>query len=106
MLVVNTEKLLADQAELLAKRDANLAEVEAQAEKYAIERGYDEEKTAKFVAYTKGLEGDGLSSEESAKLDLLTSYIEEVEDPIEEHEDQAAATEESVGTVDATYTNI
>ena len=76
---VNEEKLLRDQAELVAKRDANLAEIEAQAMKYAIERGYDEEKTSKFVAYTKGLEGDGLSLEEKAKLDFLTSYIDEFE---------------------------
>lgn len=101
MQKVNAEKLLLDHAELVANREANLAEIEKQAKIYAIDRGYSEEKTAQFVAFTKELEGDGLSAEETAKLALLGSYIDEVEDPVEEP-DPAEPTEvenvEAVGT--------
>lgn len=84
MLKVNEEQLLLDHKELVDKKEKNLAAIEKQATLYAIERGYDEEKTAQFVAFTKDLEGDGLTLEETAKLELLSSYIEEVEDPAQE----------------------
>lgn len=96
MLKVNEEKLLHDHAELIEKREEHLAEIEKQATLYAIERSYSEEKTAQFVAFTKELEGDGLSAEDRAKLDLLASYIEEVEDPAEEvGSDEGAPSEEA-----------
>lgn len=84
MLKVNEEKLLVDHKALVDKRETNLAAIEKQATLYAIERGYDEAKTAQFVAFTKELEGNGLTAEETAKLELLSSYIEEVEEPAQE----------------------
>lgn len=86
MQKVNVEKLLLDHAGLIVKREEHLAEIEKQATLYAIERGYDEAKTEQFVAFTKELEGDGLSAEDKAKLEILESYIEEVEDSVEEAE--------------------
>ncbi len=86
MQKVNEDKLLLDYMELSEQAENNLIEIEARATQYAIERGYDEEKTAKFVAFTKELEGNGLTEEENAKLKLLGSYIDEVEDPVEEPE--------------------
>lgn len=108
MKKVNEEKLLLDHAELVAKREANLAEIEKQATIYAIDRGYSEEKTAQFIAFTKELEGDGLSAEENAKLELLESYIEEVEDPAVETEvDETEATAEAtVATSPTTFYGI
>ena len=95
MLKVNEEKLLHDHAELVAKREENLAEVEADAREYATAHSYSDEKTEKFVAFTKELEGDGLSAEDKARLDILESYIEEVEDPVEEAviDDEASQTD-------------
>ena len=84
MLKVNEEKLLLDHKALVDKRETNLAEIERQATLYAVERGYDEAKTEQFVAFTKELEGNGLTAEENAKLELLSTYIEEVEEPAQE----------------------
>ena len=96
MQKVNEEKLLHDHAELVAKREENLAEVEADAREYAANHGYSEDKTEQFVAFTKELEGDGLSTDEKAKLELLASYIEEVEDFAEEAgSDEGAPSEEA-----------
>ena len=101
MLKVNEDKLLLDYLELSEKAEKNLVEIENQATIYAVDRGYDEEKTAKFVAFTKELEGNGLSAEENTKLELLGSYIDEVEGLVEEPESgepaEAEHTEE-VGT--------
>ena len=91
MLKVNEKKLLDDHAELVDKRASNLEEIRAQALQYAAQRGYDEEKTERFIAYMQHeMEGDGLSADESARLELLASYIEEVEDPVEEHEGETS----------------
>lgn len=84
MLKVNEEKLLLDHKALVDKRETNLAAIEKQSTLYAIDRGYDEAKTAQFVAFTKELEGNGLTAEETVKLELLSSYIEEVEEPAQE----------------------
>ena len=105
MLKVNEEKLLRDYDELVGKRTASLGEIEEQARNYAVSRGYDEEKTAKFVAYTCELEGDGLSTEERFKLTLLESYIEDIEEleekplPEEEPQDEASAIEPIYGLI-------
>ena len=93
MLKVNEERLLHDREELVARREVNLAEIEADAREYAIARGYDEDKTERFVAFTKELEGNGLSAEEKTKLEILESYIEEVEEPVEEMEEDEAKTD-------------
>ena len=102
MQKVNEEKLLLDHAGLIVKREEHLAEIEADARLYAASHGYDEEKTEKFVAFTKGLEGDGLSAEDKAKLEILEAYIEEVEDPAEEVEIDGEASKtdnEAVGGI-------
>lgn len=104
MLKVNEGKLLFDHEQLVAKRETNLAEVEADARAYAEAHDYDEEKTEKFIAFTKELEGDGLSSEEKAKLEILESYIEEVEDPVEETvADGNASTASSEKAIESGY---
>ena len=104
MQKVNEEKLLLDYAGLIVKREEHLAEIEADAREYATNHGYDEEKTEKFVAFTKELEGDGLSAEDKAKLEILESYIEEVEEPVEEAaiDGEASKTDTEVATAAAT----
>lgn len=105
MLKVNEEKLLGDYEKLVSKRTANLGEIEEQARNYAVSRGYDEGKTAKFVAYTCELEGDGLSNEERFKLTLLESYIEDLEEleeetlPEEEPQNEASVIEPTYGLI-------
>ena len=100
MLKVNEKKLLLDHKALVDKRETNLAEIEKQATLYAIDRGYDETKTAQFVAFTKELEGNGLPAEENAKLELLSAYVEEVEEPAQEE----VADETPVGDLNAAVT--
>lgn len=80
MLKVNEEKLLLDHKELVEKKEKSLAEIEVDAKAYAVAHGYNEEKTAKFIAFTQDLQGNGLSVEEKIKLDILGSYIDEVEE--------------------------
>lgn len=84
MLKVNEEKLLHDHKELVEKKEKNLAAIEVDAKAYAVAHGYDEEKTAKFIAFTQEIQGNGLSDKENAKLDILSAYIDEVEEPVEE----------------------
>lgn len=85
MLKVDKEKILQDYCELVAEKDNNLSKIEADARAYALAHGYNEEKTQKFIAFvTQEIEGNGLSAEESAKLEILSSYIDEVEESIEE----------------------
>ena len=97
MLKVNEERLLLDHKELVDKREANLAAIEKQATLYAIDRGYDEAKMAQFVAFTKDLEGNGLTAEETVKLEILETYIEEVE----EHAQEEVAEATPVGDLNA-----
>lgn len=78
MLQVNEEKMLKDYADLVKKQEENLAKIEVDAKAYAATHGYDEDKTARFVEFTQGIEGNGLSDEENKKLEILGSYIEEV----------------------------
>ena len=92
MLKVNEEKILADYNSLVEKKEKGLAAVEADAKSYATAHGYDEEKTAKFVAFTQGLQGSGLSDKELAKLEILGSYIEDVKEE-ESEEDPAVESE-------------
>ena len=89
---------------MVDKRKANLAEIEKQATLYAAERGYDEAKTAQFVSFTIELEGDGLSVEEKAKLELFSSYIEEVEESAEEPAQEEVAEATPVDDLDAAAT--
>lgn len=94
MLKVNEEKILFDHKELVEKKEKNLAAIEIDAKAYAVAHGYDEEKTAKFIAFTQDIQGNGLSDKEKAKLEILTGYIDEVEEPVaEEAESAEVATE-------------
>lgn len=86
MLKVNEQKVLADVKALIDKKSENLAKIEVDAKGYATAHGYDEEKTAKFVKFTQELQDNGLSAEETAKLELLSSYIDEVEEEVVEEE--------------------
>ena len=101
MLKVNEEKILADYLSLVEKKEKGLFAVETDAKAYAVAHGYDEEKTAKFVAFTQEIQGSGLSDKELARLDILGSYIEEIEEPAEE-----SAESEYVAATTATITNI
>ena len=83
MLKVNEEKILADYNSLVEKKEKGLSAVETDAKAYAMAHGYDEEKTAKFVAFTQEIQGSGLSDNELDKLEVLGSYIEEIEVPAE-----------------------
>lgn len=96
MLKVNEEKVLQDYCELVTKKDDNLGKIEVDARAYARAHGYDEEKTAKFVAFTQDIEGNGLSEEDSAKLALLNAYIVNVEEIDEPIDDEAVAGVENV----------
>lgn len=87
MLKVNEEKIIEDYSVLVSKQERNLAAIEVDAKAYAVSHGYDEEKTAKFVAFTQDIQGNGLSDKENAKLDILSAYIDEVEEPAEQHEE-------------------
>lgn len=82
MLKVNEEKILLDHKELVEKKDKNLAAIEVDAKAYAVAHGYDEEKTAKFVAFTQDIQGNGLSDKENVKLEILSDYIDEVEETV------------------------
>lgn len=111
MLKVNEDKILQDHDSLIAKKNENLANIEADAKVYATSHGYDEEKTIKFVKFTQELQGNGLSAEETAKLELLSSYIDEVEEEVAEGEmvkcNVVPTTEDEVATSTvATINNI
>jgi len=102
MLQVNEEKMLKDYADLVKKQEENLAKIEVDAKAYAATHGYDEDKTARFVEFTQGIEGNGLSDEENKKLEILGSYIDEVEDPVEapvEGEDSAEVSTSAGATI-------
>lgn len=105
MLKVNEEKIIEDYSALVAKQEKGLSAVEADAKAYAVAHGYDDEKTAKFVAFTQEIQGSGLSDKELAKLEVLSSYIDEVQEPVEESE-VAESVSEAILAVDAIVTNI
>lgn len=86
MLKVNEEKILVDYNSILEKQSAKVAEIEAQVRPFAVSLGYDEEKTKGLIAYIQGQNGNGLSAEDTAKLETLSSYIDEVEESVAESE--------------------
>lgn len=93
MLKVNEEKILADYNALQEKKNASLANIEAQVRSFAISLGYDEEKTKGLISYIQGQSGNGLSEEDAAKLEILSVYIDEIEEPVEENEVTEAVSE-------------
>lgn len=99
MLKVNEEKILLDHKELVEKKEKNLVAIEVDAKAYAVAHGYDEEKTAKFVAFTQDIQGNGLSDKENAKLEILSAYIDEVEESTAEEAESAEVSSESDPTL-------
>ena len=84
MLKVNEEKLLHDYRILAAKKHDNLALIEKDAKAYAVAHNYNEAQTAELVICITKLQNNGLSAEESAKLEILADYIEEVAETVDE----------------------
>ena len=80
MYQIDGNKMSTDYKKLCEKRDYHLAIVEQAAKTFASTRGYDEAKTAKFIECVKGLENDGLTADEHAKLEFLGGYISVVPD--------------------------
>lgn len=79
MYKVNESKMVDDYKSLLIKKEQGTNEVEHAAAVFADQRGYSEEKKAKFIEYLKSNESCGLSSEDIARLNILKEYIEDVE---------------------------
>lgn len=79
MLKVNEEKLLNDHKELVEKKGVCVAKIEAETKAFASTLGYDDIKTSELVAFVIGKD-NGLSDEENAKLNILSAYVEEIDD--------------------------
>lgn len=92
MLKVNVDKLLADYNALVEKQEKKLKEIEAEARAYATKRGFDADKTAETIDAFQALENNGLSDEDGEKLNVLDSYIDEVDEPVAEEEKKEDAT--------------
>ncbi len=84
MLKVNEEKILQDIQDLKESKERKLAEIEANARDYAVQHHYSEDLTAKFVAFTKEEEGKEVLKQDNHRLEILSEYIEEVPDIVEE----------------------
>lgn len=80
MLKVNEEKLLADYNALVEKQEKKLAAIEAQVRPLAVQLGYDEEKTKELVDFVEEQQGNGLSDDDGARLNMLDEYVEEADD--------------------------
>lgn len=102
MLKVNEEKILADYKSILEKKSVKVAEIEAQVRPFAVSLGYDEEKTKGLIAYIQEQNGNGLSAEDTAKLEILSSYIDEVEEPVAESEVAEEVSFDALQSVGAT----
>lgn len=87
MQKVNIDKLLNDYNALVEKQNKGYAASEADAIAFAQAHGYNEKKTADFVAYVQELGKGGLSVSELHKLEHLGEYIEVVSDELEEEID-------------------
>ena len=102
MLKVNVDKLLADYNALVEKQEKKLKEIEAEARAYATKRGFDADKTTETIDAFQALENNGLSDEDGEKLNVLDSYIDEVDEPVAEEEKKAdAPTAAPTGTATA-----
>lgn len=103
MLKINTAKLISDYHILDAKKHDNLVVIEKDATAYAVAHGYSEAQTAELVACVTKLQNGGLTAEESTKLEILGSYIEEVAE--EEVADETTA-EIPIATANGVVNNI
>ena len=92
MLKVNVDKLLADYNALVEKQEKKLKEIETEARAYATKRGFDADKTAETIDAFQALENNGLSDEDGEKINVLDSYIDEVDEPIAEEKTDAPTT--------------
>ena len=92
MLKVNVDKLLADYNALVEKQEKKLKEIETEARAYATKRGFDADKTAETIDAFQALENNGRSDEDGEKLNVLDSYIDEVDEPIAEEKTDAPTT--------------
>ena len=84
MLKVKEDKILQDFQDLKESKERKLAEIEANARDYAAQHHYSENLTAKFVAFTKEEEGKEVLKQDNQRLEILSQYIEEVPDIVEE----------------------
>ncbi len=84
MLKVKDDKILQDFQDLKESKEKKLAEIEANARDYAAQHHYSEDLTAKFVAFTKEEEGKEVLKQDNQRLEILSQYIEEVPDIVEE----------------------
>lgn len=84
MLKVNEEKILLDYNKLQEKKGENLANLGEQVRIFALSLGYDEEKTQGLISYVQNQNGNGLSEKDNALLEILSSYIDEVEEVVEQ----------------------
>lgn len=87
MLKVNEEKFLNDHKKLVEKKGASVAKIEAETKAFAITLGYDDIKTNELVEFVIAKD-NGLSNEENLKLDILSAYIEEIEDDIPQDDEE------------------
>lgn len=87
MLKVKTEQIRADYVALQEAKEANLANIEAQVRPFALSLGYDEEKTKGLIDYVQKQNGNGLSDKDAALLEILSSYIDDVEEHVDEVEE-------------------
>lgn len=92
MLKVNVDKLLADYNALVEKQEKKLKEIETEARAYATKRGFDADKTVETIDAFQALENNGLSDDDGEKLNVLDSYIDEVDEPIAEEKTDAPTT--------------
>lgn len=80
MLKVNESLLLEDYKKLVEKKAVSEERIKNAAKQFAVNRGYNAEQIAGFIAYVLTVEGGGLSKEEEIKLALFGEYVCEVED--------------------------
>lgn len=81
-LKVNVDKVLADYNALVEKQSAKLAEIDTFAQGIAKQRGWDEERTARFVEFVESEDNNGLSEEDGIRLNILDEYIDEAADDV------------------------
>lgn len=81
MLKVKELELLQEYKILVANKNEGIALIESDAVAFAKSHGYSEEKTKRFVDFVLSEESNGgLSEMEAHKLEVLSEFIEEVED--------------------------
>ncbi|MCH5315484.1 MAG: hypothetical protein J1E81_06190 [Eubacterium sp.] len=104
-LKVNVDKLLADYNALVEKQEKKLGEIDTFAVGIAKQRGWDEDRTARFVEFMESEENNGLSEDDGALLNILDAYVDEVaaeaaeEEPVEQPANPTAPNPAAVNVV-------